>query len=93
VAANTQPVSTFSSREFAHDLGRVKRAAQEGPVFITDRGRPTFALLTIEEYRRMASGGTPGRTLLEVMNSLPDTAGIDFEPVRLQGVVRGADLE
>ena len=26
-----------------------KRAAADGPVLITDRGRPAFALLTIEE--------------------------------------------
>lgn len=43
-------VHTYSSRNFTRDVGAAKRAAQAGPVFITDRGRPTFALLTIEDY-------------------------------------------
>src|ERR1700687_2578494 len=33
-----------------------KKAAQRGPVFITDRGRPAHVLLTIEDYRRLAGG-------------------------------------
>ncbi|HVZ43325.1 MAG TPA: type II toxin-antitoxin system prevent-host-death family antitoxin [Ramlibacter sp.] len=90
---NPQPVATFSSREFAHDLANVKRAAQEGPVFITDRGTPTYALMKIEDFRRLANSGTPARSLLDVMDSLPDTSGIEFEPPRLQGLVKSADLD
>lgn len=86
----THPVATFSSREFAHDLARVKRAAQEGPVFITDRGRPTYALMGIEDFHRLTGAN---QSLLEVMDKLPSTAGIDFEPGLLPGVVRGADLD
>ena len=93
MAANPQPVATFSSREFAHDLGRVKRAAQAGPVFITDRGRPTYALVTIEEFHRLSGAGAPGRSLLDVMDSLPATVGIQFEPAHLEGVVQGAELD
>lgn len=93
MTAKRESIATFSSREFAHDLGRVKRAAQNGPVFITDRGRPTYALVTIEEYRRLANLRSPGRSLLEVMDSLPSTAGVDFEPERLDGLVQGADLD
>jgi prevent-host-death family protein len=91
--ATHQPVATFSSREFAHDLAGVKRAAQEGPVFITDRGRPTYALMKIEDFRQLANAGAPARSLLEVMDGLPATAGIEFEPAHLEGVVRGADLD
>jgi hypothetical protein len=29
-----------TSREFNQDTGRAKRAAQDGPVYITDRGHP-----------------------------------------------------
>jgi hypothetical protein len=39
------PVHTYSSRNFTRDVGAAKRAAADGPVFITDRGRPAFALL------------------------------------------------
>jgi prevent-host-death family protein len=43
----------MTSREFNQDASKAKRAASEGPVFITDRGRPAHVLLTIEEYRRL----------------------------------------
>lgn len=88
-----QPVATFSSREFAHDLASVKRAAQEGPVFITDRGTPAYALLKIEDFRRLANPGAPHLSLLDVMDSLPSTDGIEFEPPRLEGKVEPADLD
>ena len=37
------PITTLSSREFNHDAGRAKKAALHGPVFTTDRGRPSVA--------------------------------------------------
>jgi prevent-host-death family protein len=87
------PSATFSSREFAHELARVKRAALEGPVFITDRGKPTYALMAIEDFRKLSGGDWPGRSLLDVMDKLPSTAGIDFEPGLLRGAVKPIDLE
>lgn len=49
--------TTLSSREFDHDTSRAKRAATNGPVFITDRGRPAHVLMTIDEYHRLARSG------------------------------------
>ncbi len=46
-------VTTLSSREFNQDISRAKDAAAEGPVFITDRGKPALVLLCIEEYQRL----------------------------------------
>lgn len=43
-------IHTLSSREFTRDVAAAKRAAQEGPVFITNRGRPEYALLKVEDY-------------------------------------------
>lgn len=40
----------MSSRQFNQDTARAKRAAEEGPVVITDRGRPAHVLLTWEDY-------------------------------------------
>ena len=40
-------ITTLTSREFNQDHGRAKKAAQKGPVFITDRGTPAFVLLSI----------------------------------------------
>ena len=74
-------VHTFSSRDFTRDVSAAKRAAVEGPVFITDRGRPAFALLSIDDYYRMA--GQSEASLLDVMDGIPGGEGIDFDPPRL----------
>jgi hypothetical protein len=76
-------IHTVPSRDFARDVGRAKRLAAEGPVFITDRGRPAFALLKIEDYYQL-SGGQRELSLLELMESLPPTEGIDFDAPRVQ---------
>jgi hypothetical protein len=34
----TIPITTFTSPEFNQDTSRAKKAASQGPVFITDRG-------------------------------------------------------
>jgi prevent-host-death family protein len=74
------PVRTFSSRDFTRDVGAAKRAAAEGPVFITDRGRPAYALLKIEDYHALS--GKAEESLLELMDRLPASGGIDFEAPR-----------
>lgn len=88
----TAPITTYTSREFTRDVAAAKRAAANGPVFITDRGEPAFALITIEEYHRLRSGSKP-RTLLEVMESLPDTSDIEFEPPKLTDIVKPFDFD
>jgi prevent-host-death family protein len=82
------PITTFSSREFNQDAGRAKRAAQGGPVFITDRGRPAHVLLRIEDYQRLVGGG---RSLLEAV-AQSDGGDFDFDPPKLGDISRPADL-
>jgi len=65
--------TTLSSREFNQDTSRAKKAASEGPVFITDRGEPAHVLLSIEEYRRLTGGGM---SLAEAL-AMPDVPGAD----------------
>lgn len=78
--------TTLSSREFNQDTGRAKKAAENGPVFITDRGRPAHVLLSIEEYRRltglMEAEPVKEKTIAELL-SMPADDDIDFEPPRL----------
>ena len=86
-------VHTYSSRDFTRDVGAAKRAATQGPVFITDRGRPAYALLSIEDYYRLA--GQQGASLLDVMDAIPCGAvgaGFEFNPPRLKVKFRAADL-
>ena len=84
-------IHTFSSREFTRDVSAAKRAAGEGPVFITDRGRPAFALLKIDDYYRIVGRNEP--TLLEVMDSIPGGEGIEFDPPRMNLVTRPAEFD
>jgi prevent-host-death family protein len=74
-------ISSFSSREFNQDVSRAKRAAKKGPVFVTDRGRTSHVLLSIEEYRAI----TGKRKSLAEALSMPDADLVDFDPPRLGG--------
>lgn len=84
-------IHTFSSRDFTRDVSAAKRAATEGPVFITDRGRPAFALLKIDDYYRIV--GQSGPSLLDVMDSIPGGESIDFTPPRLNLQIHGASFD
>ena len=81
-------ITTLSSREFNQDSSGAKKAAAHGPVFITDRGRPAHVLLTIDEYQRLAGGKN---NIVEQL-AMADAGMIDFEPGRLDGPYRTADL-
>lgn len=72
-------ITTVSSREFNQDVSKIKRAAVNGPVFITDRGRPSHVLLTIEDYQKI----TRQKEGIVELLAMPDAADIDFEPPRL----------
>lgn len=73
-------IHTFSSRDFTRDVSAAKRAAVDGPVFITDRGRPAFALLKIDDYYRIS--GQSEQSLLDVMDGIPSGDAINFDPPR-----------
>ncbi len=72
-------ITTLSSREFNQDTSGAKRAAKEGPVFITDRGVPAYVLLTIEDYRKL-SGDEPSIAKLLYM---PGADEVEFDPPRM----------
>jgi prevent-host-death family protein len=44
---------TIGSREFNQDVSAAKRLARTEPLFVTDRGRPTHVLMSIQDYRRL----------------------------------------
>ncbi len=80
--------TTLSSRDFNQDTSRAKKAAAEGPVFITDRGKPAHVLLSIEEYRRLSG---QRRNIVDAL-SMPGLADIDFDPLRMRDLPQPADL-
>jgi prevent-host-death family protein len=74
-------ITKLSSRDFNQDTSRAKRAARRGPVFITDRGRPSHVLLTVEEYQKLTGGQ---KSVVELL-AMPAAAEIEFDPPRLRG--------
>ncbi len=74
-------ITTLSSREFNQDVGRAKRAAKSGPVFITDRGKFEHVLLTMDEYRKLM-GREPGIAELLAGPETIDIADEDWLPIR-----------
>ena len=43
-----------SRREFNQDVSQAKRLARFEPLFVTDRGRPTHVLMSMEAFRRLS---------------------------------------
>lgn len=54
-------MQTFSSRDFQRAPGVIKRAAVDGAVIITERGRPIIAVMPFAEYERLKA--PPGNIL------------------------------
>lgn len=86
---NQVNVTSITSREFNQDVSKAKRAAAQGPVFITDRGHAAHVLLTIEEYQKITD---KGKSIVELL-AMPDDADVDFEAPRIESeLYRPADL-
>ncbi len=69
------PTTTYSSREFNQHASEVKKAADHGPVFITDRGKPAYVLLTMQDYKTLIA---PQQDIAALL-AMPDVG--DFELV------------
>jgi PHD/YefM family antitoxin component YafN of YafNO toxin-antitoxin module len=78
----------LTSRELNHDVGRAKKAAEAGPVVITDRGRPSHVLMTYDEFERL----TGKRHNLVDALTMPGLSIIDFDPPRSVIATREVDL-
>lgn len=82
-------ITTISSREFNQDAGGAKKAAERGPVIITDRGRPAHVLLSFDHYQKLLGAGP---SLLEAL-AMPGGEDIEFDPPKLDLNTRPADLD
>lgn len=81
-------LTTLSSREFNQDASKAKKAAQTGPVIITDRGRPAHVLMTFEDYKHLTRQPTRMADLL----AMPEAQDADFETVSHRELAQAADL-
>lgn len=82
-------ITTLSSREFNQRASDAKRAARNGPVFITDRGHPAHVLLSIEDYRRLTGGQQKIADLL----ALPGAEKVEFDTPKPRDLTRSAKLK
>jgi prevent-host-death family protein len=71
-------MKVLTSRDFNQDVSQAKRAARIEPVFITDRGRPTHVLMSVETYRRL-TGQT--ETIVDLL-AMPGLPAVDLDPAR-----------
>lgn len=76
-------ITTISSREFNQDTGSAKKAAEKGPVIITDRGRPAHVLLSYGDYQKLLAKGP---SLAEAL-AMPGGEDIEFDPPRMEGPI------
>lgn len=81
-------ITTLTSRAFNQGASEAKRAANNGPVFITDRGRPAHVLMCFEDYQRL----TRQRRNIADALAMPDMADIAFEPPRVAIEPRPVDF-
>lgn len=58
-------MKSVGSREFNQDVSQAKRFAIREPVFITDRGKPTHVLLSVESYRQLVGKSDTLAQMLE----------------------------
>lgn len=78
-------MTTMSARDFNRDVSAAKRAADHGPVVITDRGRPAYVLLSAPDYEKLADK----RSIVDWLQASDD---VEFDPPRLTSLPRAADL-
>ena len=82
-------MAVMSSREFIQHASEAKKAAGQGPVIITERGRPSHVLLSYGEYQRLseAQGG-----IVDLLG-MPGGEEVEFEPERLELSLNPAALD
>lgn len=71
-----ETVPAISDQDFSADVRAAMRAAGLEPVTVTDDGRPAYALLSIDDYRRLTRQSS--ESFLAAM-SMDDHATIDFQ--------------
>ena len=81
-------ITTLSSREFQQNANLAQKASHNGPVIITNRGKPAQVLLSIADYQRMIG---KHRNIVDSL-AMPGLAEIDFDQTPSRQMPHGADL-
>ena len=69
-------MKVITSREFNQDVSQAKRAARIAPVFVTDRGKATHVLMSVETYRKL-TGQT--ESIVDLL-AMPNPPAVDAVP-------------
>lgn len=80
----------FTSREFNRDTGGAKNAAKDGPVYITDRGEPSYVLLTFADYQRLAANQP---SIIERLGLPPGIEELEFTAPTSNETAKPADFD
>ena len=78
-------MKVITSRDFNQDVSQAKRAARIEPVFVTDRGKATHVLMSVEAYRKL-TGQT--ETIVDLL-AMPGLPTIDPDGARATDVWDG----
>jgi len=81
-------ITSLSSSDFNRWASEAKRAANKGPVFITDRGRPAHVLMNFDTYKQL----TKQRRNIADALAMEAAADMDFDPARMTIEIKAADL-
>jgi hypothetical protein len=84
-------MAEISSREFAAEPLKVKRLAWDGPVVVTNRGRPELVILRYDRWRALVPNDVPE----DLAAALADEFGgdLNFVVPRLELEPRPVDLD
>lgn len=80
----------MTSREFNQDTGGAKKAAQDGPVYITDRGKPAHVLMTFDDFKKLSGNG---KSIVELLSATPGVGDIEFEIPKFDDLARPATFD
>jgi PHD/YefM family antitoxin component YafN of YafNO toxin-antitoxin module len=70
-------MKVVTSREFNQDVSAAKRLARAEPVFVTDRGRPTHVLMSIDQFRVLSG---QRESIIDLLAAPAGTAEAELVP-------------
>jgi hypothetical protein len=79
--AREKALKLVTSREFNQDVSQAKRLALIEPVLVTDRGKPTHVLMSIEAYRELS--GQRG-SIVELLAAEAGAPAFETESLHLE---------
>ncbi len=82
-------MNALSNRAFDQDTGAAKKAAEQGPVVITDGGSPAYVLMTYAAYEKLRR---PHLSAAEAL-AMPEGGDFETEFPRLPWKVRDVDFD